>query len=69
MLAIFDHAPGQHGGGGFHGQIAAVAHFDDQIAPPVHAAFNFYREAGLGFADLGSVARGRQKQEPGIEKL
>jgi glutathione-regulated potassium-efflux system ancillary protein KefC len=40
---------------GFQGQIAAVAHFEDQIEElrdsGVHAAFNFYNEAGLGFAE------------------
>lgn len=40
---------------GFPGYIAAVAPFDDQIEElqkeGVHAAFNFYNEAGLGFAE------------------
>jgi predicted Kef-type K+ transport protein len=40
---------------GYLGYISAVAHFDDQIEElreaGVHAAFNFYNEAGLGFAE------------------
>ena len=42
-------------GGGFPGMIAAIAQFDDQVEElkeaGVHAAFNFYNEAGLGFAE------------------
>ena len=57
----------------FHGQIAAVARFDDQVealrAAGVHAAFNFYNEAGLGFAKHAwEMFEGQQKQDPGIEK-
>ncbi len=59
---------------GFHGQVAAVAKFDDQVealrAAGVHAAFNFYSEAGLGFAEHAwEVFEDQQKQEPGIEEL
>jgi hypothetical protein len=40
---------------GFRGRIAAVARFDDQVEAlreaGVHSAFNFYNEAGLGFAE------------------
>jgi hypothetical protein len=40
---------------GFPGKIAAIAHFDDQVAElkeaGAEAAFNFYNEAGLGFAE------------------
>ena len=40
---------------GYSGYISAVAPFEDQIAElrqaGVHAAFNFYNEAGLGFAE------------------
>lgn len=40
---------------GYSGYISAIAPFDDQIAElreaGVHAAFNFYNEAGLGFAE------------------
>lgn len=40
---------------GYSGSISAVAHFDDQAdelrALGVHAVFNFYNEAGLGFAE------------------
>jgi glutathione-regulated potassium-efflux system ancillary protein KefC len=39
----------------FPGLISAIAHFDDQVAElkeaGVEAAFNFYNEAGLGFAE------------------
>ena len=42
-------------GVGFPGQIAAIAYFDDHLQElreaGVHAAFNFYSEAGLGFAE------------------
>ncbi|MDX2481773.1 MAG: cation:proton antiporter [Desulfuromusa sp.] len=40
---------------GYLGKIAAIAHFDDQLEEltesGVHAVFNFYNEAGLGFAE------------------
>ncbi|MDH3997629.1 MAG: cation:proton antiporter [Desulfuromonadales bacterium] len=40
---------------GFPGQIAAIAHFDDQVEElrntGVGAAFNFYNQAGFGFAE------------------
>ena len=40
---------------GFQGQITAIAQFDDQVEElrraGAHAAFNFYSEAGLGFAE------------------
>ena len=40
---------------GYQGTLAATAHFDDQVEElrhaGVHAAFNFYNEAGLGFAE------------------
>lgn len=40
---------------GFEGRVAAVANFDDQVEAlqeaGVDAAFNFYNEAGLGFAE------------------
>ena len=40
---------------GFNGSIAATAQFDDEVAElkqaGVHAAFNFYAEAGFGFAE------------------
>lgn len=40
---------------GFNGQIAATAQFDDEVEElrqiGVHAAFNFYAEAGFGFAE------------------
>jgi predicted Kef-type K+ transport protein len=40
---------------GFKGMIAATAQFDDEVAElkehGVHAAFNFYSEAGTGFAE------------------
>ncbi len=40
---------------GFPGQITAIAQFDDQVEElreaGAHAAFNFYNEAGLGFAE------------------
>ncbi len=40
---------------GFKGSISAVAHFDDEVeelrAIGVHAVFNLYNEAGLGFAE------------------
>ncbi len=40
---------------GYTGILAATAHFDDQVEElrqaGVHAAFNFYNEAGLGFAE------------------
>ncbi len=39
---------------GFQGKITAVAHYDDQVNELLqvgaHAAFNFYSEAGVGFA-------------------
>lgn len=42
----------------FRGMIVATAHFDDQITElkeaGVSAAFNFYNEAGLGFAEHAS---------------
>lgn len=52
---------------GYPGKIAAIAHFDDQIEEleeaGVHAAFNFYSEAGLGFAEhVWSVM---EKKAPG----
>jgi voltage-gated potassium channel Kch len=41
--------------GGYLGKIAAIAQFDDQVEElkraGAHAAFNFYAEAGLGFAE------------------
>jgi predicted Kef-type K+ transport protein len=57
----------------FHGQIAAVAHFDDQVealrAAGVHAAFNFYSEAGLGFAEHAwEMFESQQKSEPDNER-
>jgi len=40
---------------GYAGMLAATARFDDQVEElrevGVHAAFNFYNEAGLGFAE------------------
>jgi len=40
---------------GFPGQITAIAQFDDQVEELLkagaHVAFNFYNEAGLGFAE------------------
>ncbi len=40
---------------GYSGKLAATAHFDDQVEElrqaGVHAAYNFYNEAGLGFAE------------------
>jgi hypothetical protein len=40
---------------GYEGCLAAVAHFDDQVdelrTAGVDAAFNFYNQAGLGFAE------------------
>lgn len=40
---------------GFPGKIAALAHFDDQVLElkeaGAEAAFNFYNEAGIGFAE------------------
>lgn len=40
---------------GYSGMLAATAHFDDQVEElrqaGVHAAYNFYNEAGLGFAE------------------
>jgi voltage-gated potassium channel Kch len=40
---------------GYQGVLAATAHFDDQVEElrqaGVHAAYNFYNEAGLGFAE------------------
>ena len=40
---------------GYRGTLAATARFDDQVEElryaGVHAAFNFYNEAGLGFAE------------------
>ena len=40
---------------GFPGMIATIAHFDDQLEElrdaGAHAVFNFYNEAGLGFAE------------------
>ncbi|MGD9018631.1 MAG: cation:proton antiporter [Desulfuromonadales bacterium] len=40
---------------GFPGRITAIAQFDDQVEElreaGAHAAFNFYNEAGLGFAE------------------
>ncbi|PLX79436.1 MAG: potassium transporter Kef [Desulfuromonas sp.] len=40
---------------GFPGKIIAIAHFDDQVQEleeaGVHAAFNMYKEAGIGFAE------------------
>lgn len=45
---------------GYAGMIAATAHFDDQVEDlreaGVHAAFNFYNEAGLGFAEHAWMA-------------
>jgi predicted Kef-type K+ transport protein len=49
---------------GFTGKIAAIAHFDDQVAElkeaGVEAAFNFYNEAGLGFAEHARQVLERQ---------
>lgn len=49
---------------GFPGKIAAIAHFDDQVAElkeaGAEAAFNFYNEAGLGFAEHARVALEKQ---------
>ena len=58
---------------GFQGRIAAVARFDDQVEAlreaGVHAAFNYYSEAGLGFAEHAwEVFEGQQQAEPGVEK-
>ena len=45
---------------GYTGMIAATAHFDDQVEElrqaGVSAAFNFYNEAGLGFAEHAWLA-------------
>ncbi len=53
---------------GFPGQIAAIAQFDDQVAElkeaGAEAAFNFYSEAGLGFAEHArAVLEGKTLQE------
>lgn len=58
---------------GFHGRIAAVARFDDQVKAlreaGVHAAFNYYSEAGLGFAEHAwEVFEGQQGSERDVEK-
>ena len=45
---------------GYTGILAATAHFDDQVEElreaGVHASFNFYNEAGLGFAEHAWMA-------------
>ena len=39
----------------YSGKVAAIAQFDDEVEAlkeaGIHAAFNFYTEAGTGFAD------------------
>jgi Trk K+ transport system NAD-binding subunit len=55
---------------GFPGQIAAIAQFDDQVEElreaGAHASFNFYSEAGLGFAEHAwEVLEGRYDPEVG----
>jgi len=51
----------------FGGYIAAVAHFDDQVQElrdaGVHAAFNFYNQAGRGFAEHAWNFMERVKEE------
>lgn len=59
---------------GFHGKIAAIANFDDQVEAlreaGVHAAFNFFSESGLGFAEHAwEVFEDRPTPETGTEKL
>jgi hypothetical protein len=54
---------------GFAGNIAAIAHFDDQVSElkeaGAEAAFNFYNEAGLGFAEHAREVLENQKvREP-----
>ena len=60
MLAMPDHAANMQAvselkSDNFKGSIAATAQFDDQVeelkAAGVHGAFNFYAEAGHGFAE------------------
>jgi hypothetical protein len=53
---------------GFPGKITAIAHFDDQVNDlreiGVHAAFNFYNEAGAGFAAHAlEVMKGHQPED------
>ena len=53
---------------GFSGRITAIAQFDDQVEElrevGVHAAFNVYNEAGLGFAEHAwEILEGRYKPE------
>jgi len=53
---------------GFPGRITAIARFDDQVEElreaGAHAAFNFYNEAGLGFAEHAcEVLEGRYAPE------
>ena len=53
---------------GYTGILAATAHFDDQVEElreaGVHASFNFYNEAGLGFAEHAWMAL--EQKETGI---
>ena len=60
MLAMPDHAANMQAvrelqADNFNGTIAATAQFDDQVEElkeaGVHGAFNFYAEAGHGFAE------------------
>ena len=60
MLAMPDHAANLQAvselrSGNFDGMIAATAQFDDEVEElkeaGVHGAFNFYAEAGHGFAE------------------
>ncbi|SHO46768.1 cation:proton antiporter family protein [Desulfopila aestuarii] len=52
---------------GYEGCLAAVAHFDDQVEElrksGVDAAFNFYNQAGLGFAEHAWSFLERSRQE------
>ena len=55
---------------GFPGQITAIAGFDDQVEElkeaGANAAFNFYNEAGLGFAEHAwEILEGQYKPEEG----
>jgi len=59
---------------GFPGKITAIAHYDDQVIElqeiGVHAAFNFYNEAGVGFAEHArEVMEGHQNKEPNPSEL
>ncbi len=53
---------------GFPGKITAIAHFDDHVKElegiGVHAVFNFYNEAGFGFAEHAwQVMEGHHPQD------